>query len=134
MMPVAGTETSAITLEWAISLLLNHPAAMQKVKAEIDTQVGHERLVNESDLSKLPYLKCVVNETLRLYPPSPILLPHYSSEPCTVGGFKIPQGTMLIVNALAMQRDPKVWEESLSWCYHGNACCFIGVGCTDPML
>ena len=111
MMFVAGTETTATTLEWAMALLLNHPKVMLKVKAEIDEHVGHGRLLNESDTVKLPYLGCVLNETLRLYPPAPLLLPHFSSEACTVGGFDIPQGTMLMVNAWTMHRDPKLWEE-----------------------
>ncbi|XVF39854.1 hypothetical protein PTKIN_Ptkin01aG0065900 [Pterospermum kingtungense] len=98
-------------MEWAMSLLLNHPEALQKVRAEIDSHVGHERLLNESDLANLPYLRCVVHETLRLYPPAPVLLPHCSSEDCMVSGYEIPKGTQLIVNVWAIQRDPSVWVE-----------------------
>ncbi|KAL5777661.1 hypothetical protein ACOSP7_010587 [Xanthoceras sorbifolium] len=111
IMFVAGVETTSITLEWAMSLLLNHPEAMLKVRAEIDSHVGQECILNESDLVKLPYLRCVINETLRLYPPAPLLLPHSSTANCIVRGYNIPRGTMLIVNAWAMHRDPKVWEE-----------------------
>nr|UUY85543.1 camptothecin hydroxylase [Camptotheca acuminata] len=107
----AGSETSAITLEWAMSLLLNHPEVLGKLRAEIDDHVGHGRLLDDSDLVKLPYLRCIINETLRLYPPTPLLLPHCSSVDCTVGGYEIPQGTILWVNAWAMHRDPKLWEE-----------------------
>uniref|UniRef100_A0A2P2PJ51 Cytochrome P450 81D11-like n=1 Tax=Rhizophora mucronata TaxID=61149 RepID=A0A2P2PJ51_RHIMU len=108
---VAGTETSTSTLEWAMSLLLNHPETLQKVQKEIDNYVGHERLLDDTDLVKLPYLRCVIKETLRLYPPAPMLLPHSASEISTVGGYEIPQGTMLLVNAWAVHRDPKVWDE-----------------------
>lgn len=108
---VAGTETSSVTMEWAMSLLLDNPQALQKARSEIDKQVGHKRLINDSDLTKLPYLHCLINETHRLYPPAPLLLPHYSSEHCIIGGFKIPPKTTLVVNAWAMHRDPKVWEE-----------------------
>ncbi|KAG2666235.1 hypothetical protein I3760_15G047600 [Carya illinoinensis] len=111
MMFVAGTDTTATAMEWAMALLLNHPKVLQKLKAEIDDQVGHERLLNDSDLSKLPYLRCVINETLRLYPPVPLLLPHFSAEDCTVGGFQISRGTILVVNAWLINRDPKLWEE-----------------------
>lgn len=111
IMFVAGTETSIVTTEWAMSLLLSHPEAMKKLRREIDNSVGHRRLLDESDLPKLPYLHCIVNETLRLYPPAPLLLPHCPSEDFTVGGYDIPKGSTLIVNALAMQRDPNVWEE-----------------------
>ncbi|XP_050228544.1 cytochrome P450 81C13-like [Mercurialis annua] len=111
VMFIAGVETSAVALEWAMSLLLNHPEILQKAKAEIDNYLGHERLLNDSDLINLPYLRCVVNETLRLYPPGPLILPHLSSEACIVGGFEIPKDTMLLVNVWAMHRDPNVWEE-----------------------
>jgi cytochrome P450 len=111
MMFIAGTDTTATTLEWAMSLLLNHLEVLQKVKIEIDNQVGSERLINDLDLTKLPYLHCVINETLRLYPPAPLLLPHFSSTACSVGGFHVPQGTILLVNAWAIHRDPKLWEE-----------------------
>ncbi|KAK4599281.1 hypothetical protein RGQ29_009369 [Quercus rubra] len=81
------------------------------VKAEIDSQVGCERLINDLDLAKLPYLRCVINETFRLYPTVPLLLPHCSSADCTLGGFHIPRGTIMLVNAWSMHRDPKLWEE-----------------------
>ncbi|PPS07784.1 hypothetical protein GOBAR_AA12853 [Gossypium barbadense] len=111
MMFIAGTESTAITMEWTMALLLSHPEALQKARDEIIRHVGNERLLNESDLPKLPYLRCVVNETLRLYPAAPLLLPHCPSEDCVVDGYEIPKGTMLLVHAWAIQRDPSIWEE-----------------------
>ncbi|XP_049392774.1 cytochrome P450 81C13-like [Solanum stenotomum] len=108
---IAGTDTSSTSLQWAMRLLLAHPEALHKLRAEIDSQVGNEHLLNESDLTKLPYLHSVINETLRLYPPVPLLLPHYSSEDCTVGGYNVPKHTILLVNIWAIQRDPQVWKE-----------------------
>ena len=82
----AGTEPSALTIEWAMALLLRHPEAMRKVRAEIDTNVGTARMVEESDITNLPYLQCVVKETLRLYPVAPIIPAHEAMEDCTVSG------------------------------------------------
>ncbi|KAG5613020.1 hypothetical protein H5410_024301 [Solanum commersonii] len=108
---IAGTETTSMTIQWAMRLLLAHPEAFHKLRAEIDSKVGNERLLNESDFTNLPYLQCVINETLRLYPPVPLLLPHYSLEDCTIGGYDVPKHTILMVNAWAIHRDPEVWEE-----------------------
>ncbi|KAK4778915.1 hypothetical protein SAY86_006443 [Trapa natans] len=107
----AGTDTSAATLEWAMSLLLNYPEVLKKTQAEIDVAVGSSRLVNESDLAGLPYLHCIIKETLRMYPAGPLLLPHESSVECDVGGHRVPRGTMLLVNLYSIQRDPKYWPE-----------------------
>lgn len=108
-MLLAGTETSGNTMEWALSLLLNHPEILKKAQIEIDDQVGHDRLIEESDMAHLPYLRGIINETLRMYPPAPLLVPHESSEDCFVGGYRIPRGTMLYVNIWAIQNDPKFW-------------------------
>ncbi|ESR66693.1 cytochrome P450 family 81 subfamily D polypeptide 8 [Citrus sinensis] len=107
---VAANDTSLGTIEWAMSLLLNNPDILEKARSEIDNQIGFDRFVDELDLTKLPYLRCIILETLRLYPAGPFLLPHESSEECTVGGFRIPRGTMLLVNIWAIQNDPKIWE------------------------
>ncbi|XP_044510843.1 cytochrome P450 81Q32-like [Mangifera indica] len=109
---IAGSDTSAGTMEWAMSLLLNNPDVLRKAQAEIDNQIGSNHFVDESDLVKLPYLRCIINETLRLYPAGPLLVPHQSSEECKVGGYRIPRGTMLLVNLWAIQHDPTIWEDS----------------------
>ncbi|MCD7465894.1 hypothetical protein HAX54_002102 [Datura stramonium] len=110
---VAGTETTSMTIQWAMRLLLAHPEAFHKLRAEIDSNVGNERLLKESDLSNLPYLHCVINETLRLYPPVPLLFPRYSLEDCTVGGYDVPKHTILMVNAWAIHRDPELWDREI---------------------
>lgn len=106
-----GTDTTTNTMEWALSLLLNHPEILKNAQREIDNQVGHGRLMDESDMARLPYLGSIINETLRMYPPAPMLMPHESSDECTVLGYRIPRGTTLLVNIWAIQNDPKIWED-----------------------
>ncbi|KAJ4848864.1 hypothetical protein Tsubulata_036349 [Turnera subulata] len=106
----AGTSTSIMTMEWTLSLLLNNPEVMKKAQIEIDKCVGHERLIDETDVDRLPYLRSIIKEAMRMHPAVPLLIPHESSKECVVGGFRIPRGTILLVNAWGIQNDPNIWE------------------------
>ncbi|XP_076944972.1 demethylepipodophyllotoxin synthase-like [Bidens hawaiensis] len=110
-MLTAGLDTTTLTLTWALSLLLNNPKALEIAKHEIDEHVGKDRPVAESDLKNLVYLDSIIKETLRLYPPAPLSVPHESIEDCIVGGYNIPKGTRLLVNLRKLHRDPKVWSD-----------------------
>ena len=110
-MLLGGTDTSAITLEWAMANLLNHPEIVKMAKMELDTHIGQNRLLDEVDISKLPYLQGIVSETLRLHPAAPMLAPHFSSEDCTIGEYNIPKNTIVLVNAWAIHRDPNLWSD-----------------------
>ncbi|KAL7605380.1 hypothetical protein Lser_V15G18811 [Lactuca serriola] len=108
---LAGTDTTHLTLTWALSLLLNNPKALETAQDEIDEHVGRERLVKESDLKNLVYLNAIIKETFRLYPAGPLAVPHESLEECNVGGYNIPKGTRLLLNIWKIQRDPKIWSD-----------------------
>ncbi|KAJ9565318.1 hypothetical protein OSB04_001284 [Centaurea solstitialis] len=110
----AGTDTSAITTEWALAELINHPNIMRKAVEEIDQVVGKNRLLQESDIPNLPYLQAIVKETLRLHPTGPMIL-RQSTEDCTVAGYHIPANTTIFVNVWALGRDPNHWENPLEF-------------------
>ncbi|KAA8531635.1 hypothetical protein F0562_006648 [Nyssa sinensis] len=114
-MILAGTNTSAVTIEWAMSLLLNHPDVLKKARAELDTHVGQDHFIDESDLSKLHYLRCIILETFRLCPTAPLLVPHMSSNDYTIGKYNVPRDTIVLVNAWAIHRDPKFWDDPTSF-------------------
>ncbi|RWR74207.1 cytochrome P450 82C4-like protein [Cinnamomum micranthum f. kanehirae] len=108
---MAGSDSTASTLTWALSLLLNNRPALNKAQDELDTQVGKDRNVDESDIKNLVYLQAIIHETLRLYPPAPLLVPHEAMEDCQVGGFDISAGTQVMVNIWKVQRDPHLWVD-----------------------
>ncbi|XP_071685575.1 cytochrome P450 81D1-like [Rutidosis leptorrhynchoides] len=107
----AGTTTSSGIMEWAFSLLLSHPEVLKKAQDEIDNYIGNDRFIDQSDIDHLPYLRCIVKETMRMYPVAPLLVPHESSRECRVSGYNVPKGTMLMVNVWAIHNDPNVWTE-----------------------
>ncbi|CAM8973939.1 unnamed protein product [Rhodiola kirilowii] len=110
----AGTDTSAITIEWALAELINNPSIMEKARNEIYSVVGKGRLVEESDIPNLPYIQAIVKETLRLHSAIPMIL-RDSTERCVIGGYDIPAKTRLIINIWAIGRDSKYWEEPLEF-------------------
>ncbi|PON89553.1 Cytochrome P450, E-class, group I [Trema orientale] len=110
----AGTDTTAITTEWALAELINHPKVLEKAREEIDRVVGKSRLVSESDSPDLPYIQAILKETLRLHPPLPLLERKCVKE-CKIGEYVIPENAMLFVNNWAMARDPKTWESPLDF-------------------
>jgi len=112
----AGTDTSASTVEWAMSELIRHPKMMKKCQQEVESAIGQDRRrLKESDIQKLPYLQAVVKETFRLHPSTPLLLPRLAGEACEVEGYYIPKNARLLVNTWGIQRDPDVWERPLEF-------------------
>lgn len=111
---IPGSDSSSVTIEWAMSYLLNHPQALHKAKQEIDAQVGQHRLLEESDLPKLHYLESIMSESVRLNPTFPFLVPRKPSADCTIGGYHVPCGTMVLINTYAIHRDPKIWGDDFA--------------------
>ncbi|XP_031406649.1 xanthotoxin 5-hydroxylase CYP82C4-like [Punica granatum] len=95
-------------VDLGIACLMNHPEALKKGWEELDTVVGRDRLVDDSDIPKLPYLQAVVKETARRYPSGPLLSPREATEDCTVAGYYISKGTQIMVNSWKVQHDPWV--------------------------
>eukprot|EP00249_Psilotum_nudum_P007901 c20901_g1_i1 orf=1-1212(-) len=93
-MITAGMDTTAISVEWAMAELVRNPRVQQKTQEELDRVIGIERVIHETDFAKLPYLQCVVKESLRLHPPTPLMLPHKAIEDVKVGGYDIPKGSV----------------------------------------
>lgn len=112
---IAGSDTSAITTEWAMAELLCNPKALQKTKQELLNVIGTERGMKESDIDQLPYLQAVVKETFRLHPAVPLLLPYKARNDVEVCGYTIPKGTQVLVNAWGMARDPNYWKDALAF-------------------
>ncbi|KAK1412668.1 hypothetical protein QVD17_34104 [Tagetes erecta] len=108
---LTGSESTAETLTWALSLLLNHPHMLKAAQEELDIHVGREKWAEESDVKNLRYLQAIVKETLRMYPPGPLAGPRQAIEDCNIGGYHTVKGTRLIVNVWKLHRDPQVWSD-----------------------
>ncbi|XP_072981440.1 trimethyltridecatetraene synthase-like [Typha angustifolia] len=106
-----GTESSAVTVEWAISELLKKPEIFVKATEELDRVIGRDRWVEEKEVHRLPYIEAIVKETMRLHPVAPLLVPRLSREDTTIDGYDIPAGTRVLVSVWTIGRDPKIWDK-----------------------
>ncbi|KAK9210023.1 hypothetical protein WN944_002392 [Citrus x changshan-huyou] len=106
-----GTDTSATTVEWAMSELMKRPDLIKKATEEIDRVVGRQRWVEEKDIPQLPYIDAIMKETMRKHPVAVLLAPHLALEDCTVAGFDIRKGTRVFINTWSIGRDPSVWDK-----------------------
>jgi cytochrome P450 len=105
---VAGHETTATALTWALYLLARHPDALARLEREVAALDG--RTPSFGDLAKLPYALRVFKESLRLYPPVPIF-ERTALEPVTLGGHRIPRGGYVSVLPFALHHRPEVWPD-----------------------
>ncbi|CAI9112795.1 OLC1v1013288C1 [Oldenlandia corymbosa var. corymbosa] len=106
---VAGTDTTHTVMVWAMAELLRHPKVMDKLQIEIRKQ-GNSG-INEDVVGKFCYLKAVIKETLRLHAPVPLLVPRESTQDVRVKGYDISADTQVIINAWAIGRDQRLWDQ-----------------------
>ncbi|KAF7825839.1 cytochrome P450 82C4-like [Senna tora] len=108
---LAGVDTTSINMTWMLSILLNNKHALKRAQEEIDVHVGKQRWVQTSDIKNLTYLEAIAKETLRLYPPAPHMVPHEASQDCTISGYLVPKGTIVVANVWKLHRDPSIWSQ-----------------------
>ncbi|XP_042483493.1 cytochrome P450 71A1-like [Macadamia integrifolia] len=107
---VGGTDTSAITVEWAMAELIRNPRVMKKAQEEVRRVVGKKSRAEEDDICQMDYLKSIMKESLRLHPPGPLLFPRETTKDTDIKGYHIPSKTRVFINAWVIQRDPKLWD------------------------
>ncbi|MED6125887.1 hypothetical protein PIB30_072869 [Stylosanthes scabra] len=116
-MMIATVDNPSNAFEWGLAEMLNQPEILQKATEEIDSVVGKERQVQESDIPKLNYLKACIREVFRLHPIDDINATHVSMEDTFVANntYFIPKGSHIILRRQGIGQNPKIWEESLKF-------------------
>ncbi|GMH27195.1 hypothetical protein Nepgr_029038 [Nepenthes gracilis] len=109
---VAGTDTTSTTVEWAMAELLRNPKKLKKAQTELEEMRGRHNLMEEEDISRLPYLQAIIKETLRLHPPVSFLIPRKVDKDVELCGYIVPKDAQVLVNVWAMGRDPSIWENA----------------------
>ncbi|CAO2813502.1 unnamed protein product [Amaranthus hypochondriacus] len=108
---IAGTDTSAAMVIWAMTELMKNANSLKIVQEELRNAAQKKAPIDKTDLANLQYFKAVVKETFRLHPAAPILL-HESIKKSVIKGYAIQPKTQVYVNTWAIGRDPKIWKDS----------------------
>ena len=108
---VAGTETIANTLNWAIFYATFFPELQEKCFKEIEKNIGKERTPSQNDRRNMHYIEAFMNETIRYHCAGPILIPRETTVDTKLAGYKIPSNTFIILNIWSCMRDEKYWNE-----------------------
>ena len=106
---LAGHETTAMALTWALAAIDQTPAVRVRLEAEWD-EAGRERVPASGRGDRLPLTMAVLAETLRLWPPS-WMFSRRVLEPLTLGGRPVPAGTMCLISPYLLHRDPQWWTD-----------------------
>ena len=106
---VAGYETTALTLTWALYLISQNPEVEARLLAELNTVLSG-RAPCAADVPMLRYTGMVIKETLRLYPPVWLLGPRIGIEEFTIGNYLLPAGSMILISPWVTHRDPRYFE------------------------
>ncbi|XP_051126836.1 cytochrome P450 76T24-like [Andrographis paniculata] len=108
---LGGADTIASVTVWAMTELLRNPEKATILRNELRIVIGEDKQVEESDISRLPYLQAVVKEVLRYHPPGPLLLPRKAEADIQVMGYTIPKDTQIFINVWCMGRDSNIWSD-----------------------
>ncbi|KAL9245308.1 hypothetical protein vseg_018974 [Gypsophila vaccaria] len=113
---LAGSDTTYSTLEWAMTELLHDQQKITKAQIEMDEVLGNKiGPIQEPDISNLPYIQAIVKETLRLHPPTPILVPHRAKKDVNLCGYLVPKDSEIWVNIWSIGRDQTLWNNPNSF-------------------
>ena len=114
----AGYETTSTTLRWAIAFLIHNPEFQTEIQDKLDEVVGRDRMPTLDDRPKLPLIQATIMETLRLGNVAETAIPHYTLKDTTLGDYRVPKDTVVMVNLRYVHLDPKCWENPNSFNPH----------------
>ncbi|KAK9124732.1 hypothetical protein Sjap_014334 [Stephania japonica] len=111
----AAIDNPSNAVEWALAEMIAQPQLLMRAVDEIDRVVGKNRLVQESDLSHLNYVRACAREAFRLHPIAPFNVPHVSISDVNVAGYFIPKDSHVLLSRVGLGRNPNVWVEPLKF-------------------
>ncbi|MEM1106117.1 MAG: cytochrome P450 [Pseudomonadota bacterium] len=105
---LAGHETTASALTWTLYALAERPDLAARARREV-AEVCGDAPVGPAHLKRMGFLRALFKEALRLYPPI-TFIPRVAAEPCTIGGYRLRRGAMVMIAPWAIHRHHALWD------------------------
>ena len=107
---IGGFESTSTTMRFALAFLASHPKYQEDIQNQLD-EVLAGRSPSLKDRPKLPFIQAMILETFRCGNVAPLVLPHVARIDTTLGGYRVPKGTVVSANTESVHLDPKCWED-----------------------
>nr|XP_020661376.1 cytochrome P450 2J2-like isoform X2 [Pogona vitticeps] len=107
---LAGSETTARTLQWGLLYMMAYPEIQEKCQQEMDAVLGNNACLKCDDRERLPYTNAVIHEILRFSSVVALGLAHAPIKDMMLSGYVIPKGTAVVINIHAIHHDESLWK------------------------
>ncbi|KAJ6589527.1 cytochrome P450, partial [Mycena capillaripes] len=98
-----------------LALIPSHPEIEARAHEELDRVVGREHWPTAEDETRLPYIRAIIKEVLRVHAPFWMATPHYSTEDCEYNGMFIPKDTVMVLNCFTMHHNEERYPDSYTF-------------------
>ncbi|XP_015232479.1 PREDICTED: sterol 26-hydroxylase, mitochondrial-like [Cyprinodon variegatus] len=109
---LAGVDTTSNTLTWALYQLSRNPEIQDRLHEEVSTLVPADQIPTAAEVTRMPFLRAVIKETLRMYPVVPMNSRIITEKPISIGGYQFPKKTSFTLCHYAISHDENTFPES----------------------
>jgi cytochrome P450 len=106
---LAGHETTASALTWAVYILASRPDILSGLRAEVAAVAG-DGPISFEQTRRMPYARAIFREALRLYPPI-TFMPRVALKPTTIGGYRLRRGALVMIAPWTLHRHKSYWRD-----------------------
>src|SRR5262249_17929683 len=106
----AGHDSTSAALAWTCYFIARHPGVQERLHSELEAVLGGRDPAFD-DLPRLTFTERVVKESLRLCPPTVVLINREAVSEVEIGGYRLPRGSLTILSPYVTQRDPRWFPE-----------------------
>jgi len=106
---MAGHETTSTAITWTLYELTKHPEIQKKLHEEVDNVLGDKPINSFDQVEQLKYLNMVMKESLRYYPPVPMVMRNVANDDVMMN-YKIPKNLMVVISPYAIHHNPKYYD------------------------